>query len=652
MELDFDKYCVVDGSPTTVLPVPRSRSKVSSRKSNGKVIGHDLISLTKEFNDIKFSRYRSASCKDVPSRKIVQDGHELLKRGSVYQSSNEVRLQRRNDDVIHRKKIEFARGSTSRFSVGIIDSLCSLDEESALEERDVSTVISISEQSTSSSCKKQEKRHSRNSINQTFDPIPERSSSQTISSSCSSKKQVAVNPARDLMNSSESTVIDKMNDNKSFQGRDAVSNLQKSLSSKLAMPHSPSQSDSDGSKASSPRGRLNPVLKMFDPFVKSKSQKSPLNCAKETGSRAIDGNTRMNCNKTVSRSMITDLSDKAQNVGNSPQFEKKDIRNSLPPSSPAHLHGLLKMERKQGMLFFEFSVKSPEDVYIAKTCKVDNPLSWAYTFHSLHHRRKSNANAWGFRENNKESAMVGQMIVSCYLCTELKGAGAFNDSIVTEFVVYDVSHSRRSISSQDSCNGSPDLSKLPQVSDEKLSCDDGERNETLAKIKSKGQSKNSRDSESSQPLAAIELHPGLEVAAIVMQVPFEKRESLKFKSGDRQMEKPILNSLDLCQLEKEHDKAGNPGKLHVVIPAGNHSLPIIESRGPSPLLDRWRLGGGCDCGGWDMACSLNVCGNPNLQIAEGQPLIDSQHSPQLFIQVKLPADAGCIYMILSTIPSL
>lgn len=637
MELDFDKYCVVDGSPTTVLPIPRSRSKVSSRKSNGKVTGNDLLSLNKEFKEIKFSRYRSASCKDVPSRKFVQEGNELLKRGSVYQSSKEVSLQRRNDHVVQRKKIEFARGSTSRFSVGIIDSLCSLDEESCLEERDVSSVMSFSEQSTSSSCKNQEKLHSRNSVNHSFDPISERS--ETISSSCKSKKIVASNLARDLMSSSKSAaIIDTVNDNKSYQGRDAVGNLQKSLSSKLALPHSPSQSDSDGSKASSPRGRLNPVLKMFDPFVKSKSQKSPLNCAKETGSKAVDGNTRMNCNKTVSRSLMTDLSDKAHNVGNSPQLEKKDACNSLPPSSPAHLHGLLKMERKQGMLFFEFSVKSPEDVYVAKTCKVDNPLSWAYTFHSLHHRRKSNANAWGFRENNKESSMVGQMLVSCYLCTELKGDGAFNDSMVTEFVVYDVSHSRRSISSQDSSNCSPDLSKLPPVSDEILSWGDGERNESLAKTKNKGQSKNSRDSESSQPLAAIELHPGLESAAIVMQVPFEKRESLKFKSGDRPMEKPFLNLLDLCQLEKEH---GEAGKLHVVIPAGNHSLPSsIESRGPSPLLDRWRSGGGCDCGGWDMACPLNVCGNPDLHIAEGQPLIDGRHSPQLFIQVNFLFDAG------------
>ncbi|XP_047966777.1 uncharacterized protein LOC125211123 [Salvia hispanica] len=615
MELDFDKYCVVDGSPTTVLPAPRRRSRKSSSKLK---CGNELLSLNEEFTEIGFNRYRSASCRDAP--KIPREGrHQLLKRGSVYQSSKEVGLLRRNDDVVPRKKIEFSRGSSSAFSVGIIDSLCSLDEESPLVERG----MPLSEQSTSSSsCKNRLELHSRSSVHRSLDPIHERIPLKKSSSSCKSKKQSEFE-------------VDKTDDDKSCQGRDkAVGNLHKSLSAKLALPHSPANSDTDGSKASSPRGRLHPVLKMFDHFDKSKSHRSPLHCAKETRSEAvIKRDIGVNPNET-----LNDLSDKAHSVGvgKSPQLQKKGVQNSLPPSTPAHLRGLLKMEWKQGMLFFEFSVNSPEDVYVAKMCKVDNPLSWAYTFHSLHHRRRSSSNAWGLRENSKESSMVGQMLVSCYTCTELKGAGAYNDSMVTEFVLHDVSHLRKSVSSQDSSCCSPDLTKPPIVSDEVSSWCDGEKHETPAKTR---KSKNSRDSghcESSQPVAATELHPGLEIAAIIMQVPFEKRESLKFKSGDRQMDKPLLNLLDLCQLEQEHDKAStntsNPGKLHVVIPAGNHSLPSTPSRGPTPLLDRWKLGGGCDCGGWDMACPLNVCGDPNLQISEGQPLFDTHHSPQLFIQ--------------------
>ncbi|KVI11912.1 uncharacterized protein LOC112506857 [Cynara cardunculus var. scolymus] len=45
----------------------------------------------------------------------------------------------------------------------------------------------------------------------------------------------------------------------------------------------------------------------------------------------------------------------------------------------------------------------------------------------------------------------------------------------------------------------------------------------------------------------------------------------------------------------------------VILPGGNHGVP---SKGePSPLIDRWRSGGACDCGGWDMGCRLNTLSN-------------------------------------------
>ncbi|KAI3468734.1 hypothetical protein Pfo_025397 [Paulownia fortunei] len=641
MELDFDKYCVVDGSPTTVLPAPRHRSKVAHRKSNGKVkCGNNILSLNDDFTEIRFNHYRSASCRDVRSRIANQEGNEVPKRGSVYQSSKEVTLQRRTDAVVGRKKIEFSRGSASTFSFGIIDSLCSSDEDSSLAERNRSSVMSVSEQSTSSYCKNQIKLHSRDSINYSLCPIPGRIVPQNTSSSDKGKKQSTNNQCvQDLMITSDSAVA-PINNGNSSQERDPAVNLHKSLSAKLALPHSPALLESDGSKTSSPKALFSPVRKIFDPFVKSKSHRSPLNCASETGSKTITGHNGMSCSETIRKPLLNDLSDKPHHVEYNSQCQKKANHNSVPLSSPAHLHGLLKLENIHGVPFFEFSVKSPEDVYVAKTWKVDNALTWVYTFHSHHHRRKSNASGWGFKDNNRESTMVGQMHVSCYLCTELKGAGAFNDSMVTEFVLYDIAHSRRSISSQDNSSSSPDVSKAPLVSDEILSWGNYEQNEISAKTKNKGQFKHSRDSGNfessvSQPLAAAELHPELETAAIIMQVPFEKRESLKFKSGDSKIDKPLPNLLDLCQFEQAKEgisDTASPGKMHVVIPAGNHSLPSTESRGPSPLLDRWRLGGGCDCGGWDMACPLNVFGNPNFQIDEGHPVMDNQHPAELFVQ--------------------
>ncbi|XP_059305471.1 uncharacterized protein LOC132057049 [Lycium ferocissimum] len=42
----------------------------------------------------------------------------------------------------------------------------------------------------------------------------------------------------------------------------------------------------------------------------------------------------------------------------------------------------------------------------------------------------------------------------------------------------------------------------------------------------------------------------------------------------------------------------------VILPGGAHSLP--SDGAPSSLLERWRSGGSCDCGGWDVGCKLKI----------------------------------------------
>lgn len=574
MELDFDKYCVVDRSPTTVLPVLHSHSKVASRKSSRKPkYKKDIPSLIEDFTEINFSHYRSASCRDVRSQRVSQECNEVLKRGSVYQSSNEARMLQKTDAVVGRKKIEFSRGTEAALSFGIIDSLCSSDEDSSLIEPNRPLEISLSEQCTSSVC---------NSL----------ATSQSIAA--------------------------PINEVNSPYVKDLPLNLHKPISVKLAMPHSSAKSDSDSSRASSPKARFNPVRKVFDPFVKSKSHRSPLSSSNEACCENVSELSVIGGNKTVCKSLMYD------------KYDEKENHISVPQCSPAHLHGYLKLGNKRGVPFLEFSVKSTEDVYVAKTWKVETGLTWVYTFHSLHHRRKSNTSGWGFKDINRESSMVGQMQVSCHLDSESRGAGESNDSMVTEFVVYDTIHSRKNTSSHDNNSSS--------ASDDIMSWGNCESKETSAKTKARGQLNHSGELSASlsQPLTAAELHPELEIAAIVMEVPFEKRDSLEFKSGDnKRIGQRLPNLPDPCQMEGISD-ISSPRKMHVVVPAGNHSLPITESCGPSPLLDRWRLGGGCDCGGWDMSCPLKVFSNLNVEIGEVVPLMDDRNKAELFVQVISP----------------
>ncbi|KAI3806442.1 hypothetical protein L1987_22347 [Smallanthus sonchifolius] len=45
----------------------------------------------------------------------------------------------------------------------------------------------------------------------------------------------------------------------------------------------------------------------------------------------------------------------------------------------------------------------------------------------------------------------------------------------------------------------------------------------------------------------------------------------------------------------------------VILPGGHHSAP--RKGEPSPLIQRWRCGGRCDCDGWDVGCRLNILAN-------------------------------------------
>ncbi|KAL5542352.1 hypothetical protein UlMin_010062 [Ulmus minor] len=80
---------------------------------------------------------------------------------------------------------------------------------------------------------------------------------------------------------------------------------------------------------------------------------------------------------------------------------------------------------------------------------------------------------------------------------------------------------------------------------------------------------------------------------------------LKFlkKFGTKQTIKPIEASVmfDCCRNNGDCSTS-----MDILVPAGLHGGPRTRSGGPSSLTERWRSGGRCDCGGWDVGCSLTV----------------------------------------------
>ncbi|XP_008796376.2 uncharacterized protein LOC103711850 [Phoenix dactylifera] len=117
--------------------------------------------------------------------------------------------------------------------------------------------------------------------------------------------------------------------------------------------------------------------------------------------------------------------------------------------------------------------------------------------------------------------------------------------------------------------------------------------------------------------------PNLELAAIIIK-DYQHDSSIETAIGGwglKFLEKTTVShadsslepSLSSESSEENHGRnGGEPAKrLNVLVPAGFHGGPITRIGGPSSLIERWRSGGLCDCGGWDIGCPLTVLNNNN-----------------------------------------
>lgn len=98
--------------------------------------------------------------------------------------------------------------------------------------------------------------------------------------------------------------------------------------------------------------------------------------------------------------------------------------------------------------------------------------------------------------------------------------------------------------------------------------------------------------------------PNKEIAAIVV-----KNTSKKVSGGDFFMDKNQLPQrrkfprlVSPATLESQETESSN-GTV-VILPGAVHGIPIKGA--PSSLISRWRSGGSCDCGGWDVGCKLRI----------------------------------------------
>ncbi|CAH8264136.1 unnamed protein product [Arabidopsis lyrata] len=82
----------------------------------------------------------------------------------------------------------------------------------------------------------------------------------------------------------------------------------------------------------------------------------------------------------------------------------------------------------------------------------------------------------------------------------------------------------------------------------------------------------------------------------------------------------------------------------VVLPSGIHSLP--HKGGPSSLIQRWKSGGSCDCGGWDMGCNLRILTNQHNKHRNPSP--STSDAFKLFFQGGLQDNNNQPYLSFTT----
>ncbi|XP_022893253.1 uncharacterized protein LOC111407807 [Olea europaea var. sylvestris] len=299
------------------------------------------------------------------------------------------------------------------------------------------------------------------------------------------------------------------------------------------------------------RSRSSPLRRLLDPFLKPKAGISDhFGKSSERDSSTTD--------KAVKSSTVREESPAFHFA--SVKFDLKDCKTididnpNNEKTGSSTVQALLQVAVKNGIPLYTFAVDKKKDILAATVKDLSlrkNVNRWIYTFFSLQEMKKKNGH-WinqGGKDGNHRyiSKFVAQMRVSDVFSSEPSTRRSVTKSRSREFVLFSM--------------GTRDVDH--QTSD---------------------------------------MLPSDELAAIIM----------KFSGkSDSQINQDVQLS------GNSKDDEGNPYLVPsedllsttVLLPGGEHGLPGKGE--PSPLIERWKSGGSCDCGGWDMGCKIRVLDNNN-----------------------------------------
>ncbi|XP_022721894.1 uncharacterized protein LOC111279214 [Durio zibethinus] len=279
--------------------------------------------------------------------------------------------------------------------------------------------------------------------------------------------------------------------------------------------------------------------------------------------------------------------------------------------------GMLQCTWKGGIPCFVFSLDNQREVYVANMSKEGSGRSKGLDYMYLFHSSKGCHKEHGISDN--ESCLVGKMKVSTFfsICPQ--------DSKVmeTEFVLFNDNETFSRELPTSSHNHRKNKS-LPKKMVEVFKRSHFSKKRMMSRSRRPSsimedsswdlcqEKDNNSDGVDGTNLLEEQLPPYVELTAIVVRDQFPENTrpevggwGLKFlrKAGVKQtvdtLEAPVPSS---CSC----DTSDCSTRMDILVPASIHVGPRTGNGGPSSLIERWRSGGHCDCGGWDLGCPLTV----------------------------------------------
>ncbi|KAK4775733.1 hypothetical protein SAY87_023694 [Trapa incisa] len=305
-------------------------------------------------------------------------------------------------------------------------------------------------------------------------------------------------------------------------------------------------------------------------------------------------------------------------------------KSSLSTSAPVVSQGMLHITWKGEIPHFVFSLDEKKEIYFTSLMDTEHtnscsPRKQLYLFYSRPHDKKSVVH------DTDPCLIVGRMKVTSSL------SPSFNNLKVleSEFVL-SVSCEASSDETQASVNNLRRSKGLPKKmiglfrnshtsKQRSMSQVDGATSHTLDNSFSETNFNASRDACSnfnavcSNEILRSYTPSNFELAAVIVRTPFRDNER-QLESGGWGLKflKRVAtiipeSSEETLPIDATRNTGNCSTSINVIIPDGIHGGPRTRTAGPSTLTERWKNGGQCDCGGWDLGCPLNVLSTRSIQ---------------------------------------